>query len=210
MSTHDSDIETGKRLVKLRKQIRLTQTEFATALGISLRAYQSYEKGERVIPTEVLKELVWHYDASPTWIVTGKGPQRWAAGAIIDTSLFSKVLHALEADGSPLKGRNAVDFGYFAAVVYNRIKLVADPTDWSSEIRAAIAILDKIMAAQWVWTIEHTPPPPGDGDKILNDPRWVDIMEGARKRGEDIDPEIAKVNWGPGTELERKFIAGEI
>ena len=44
----------GARLAITRNETGLSQTEMAKEIGVSLRAYHSYEKGDRGLPIEAL------------------------------------------------------------------------------------------------------------------------------------------------------------
>lgn len=200
MSTDDTEI--GKRLLALRKRSGLSQTDYAASLGVSLRAYQTYERGQRTVPTEVLKELVWKYEVNPIWVISGRGPEKWVQGSGINTGLFAEILRRLGSEGSPIRGRNPVEFGYFAAVIYNRIK-DSDQGSWDGAVQQAIVRLDAILSAQWARSVEQAPAP-------LKDSRWLELVETAKQRGGNVDPQTAALSWGPGSELERLFITGEI
>lgn len=55
-------------LKKMRKSLlndkgkRMSQTNMADALGVSLRAYQNYEHGDRAIPSDVLVKIKAHFE----------------------------------------------------------------------------------------------------------------------------------------------------
>jgi len=59
----------GERLKILRGS--KTQTEFATEIGTTLRAYQYYEAGDRVPNIELLTEISKKYNKSVDWILKG-------------------------------------------------------------------------------------------------------------------------------------------
>lgn len=48
----------SKHVKKIRKKIGMTQAMLARALGISIRAVQSYEQGWREVPTHVMVQLL--------------------------------------------------------------------------------------------------------------------------------------------------------
>ena len=54
-----------------RNELTISQVKMAEALGISLRAYQSYELGKRSIPVEALVELHRKFDVDLNWILLG-------------------------------------------------------------------------------------------------------------------------------------------
>lgn len=66
----------GKRLAAVRKSRQLLQVEFAEMLGLSPRAYQSYERGERELPSSVLIALHAVFGIDPLWVLTGQPARR--------------------------------------------------------------------------------------------------------------------------------------
>lgn len=207
MSTDDAEI--GNRLLSLRKQTGLSQTEYAASLGVSLSAYQNYERGQRTVPTEVLKGLVWKYDVNLIWLISGRGPEHLVPGSSIDSEAFGKILSKLESDGSPLKGRNSVDFGYFAALVYNRVN-TTDRASWDAAVQQAITTLDSVFAAQWLLSIENMPATLYPSWSSETQEGWNQLVEDAKRRSASLPQEVAGLNWGPGSELERLFVTAAI
>jgi DNA-binding transcriptional regulator YiaG len=77
------DSEVVKRI---RKKIGMTQTGVAHALGVSLRAIQSYEQGWREVPTNIMVQLLVltaaHHpsevERKPCWEITSCPPERQA------------------------------------------------------------------------------------------------------------------------------------
>lgn len=61
----------GSRLMAVRNKQQLSQTQFANLLGISLRAYQTYEAGQRSIPIEALQALNRELNSDLNWILMG-------------------------------------------------------------------------------------------------------------------------------------------
>ena len=61
----------GARLAITRNEKALSQAKMAEALGMSLRAYQSYELGKRSIPIEALIKLNRQFDVDLSWILLG-------------------------------------------------------------------------------------------------------------------------------------------
>ena len=61
----------GARLAITRNEKALSQAKMAEALGMSLRAYQSYELGKRSIPIEALSKLHRQFDVDLSWILLG-------------------------------------------------------------------------------------------------------------------------------------------
>ncbi|EIJ44003.1 putative transcriptional regulator [Beggiatoa alba B18LD] len=73
MSSTNENINIGKRLLYLRESKGLNQEEISDSVGISLRAYQNYERGERTISKELIHALLSTYGVDPVWLLTGDG-----------------------------------------------------------------------------------------------------------------------------------------
>ena len=73
LANADNNIAIGERLVAAREAQRLTQVDFAELLGLSPRAYQNYERGEREMPTTVLTALHAVFGIDPLWVLVGPG-----------------------------------------------------------------------------------------------------------------------------------------
>jgi transcriptional regulator with XRE-family HTH domain len=63
----------GQRLCIIRNSYNLNQDDFADKLGVSLRAYQNYERGERTVSKELICAFIDVLNIDPTWLLTGKG-----------------------------------------------------------------------------------------------------------------------------------------
>ncbi len=63
----------GKKLQKIRKELKLSQEEMSLQTGVSYRAYTSYERGDRKPSLEFLKTLVQNFDVNLNWLVADKG-----------------------------------------------------------------------------------------------------------------------------------------
>ncbi len=64
--------DVGNRLVQVRKDLGLSQTQFAERLGVHWQTISRMETGQRKVDAEVLVNLCeMGYDA--TWLLTGKG-----------------------------------------------------------------------------------------------------------------------------------------
>jgi len=73
MSSDLINLEIGQRLKAARENTGLLQPDFAVRLGISPRAYGSYERGERSLTIEALKALYDIFHVDPIWILSGPG-----------------------------------------------------------------------------------------------------------------------------------------
>lgn len=65
----------AERLQKLRKRLQLSQDEIATQIGISYRAYSSYERGDRKPPIEFLEKLIVNYNMNLNYLIAGVGEE---------------------------------------------------------------------------------------------------------------------------------------
>lgn len=63
------------RIKEVREELGFSrQDEFAKAIGISFRTYQTYEQGQvKVIPHTFIEKLNKQYNVSFEWLLTGNG-----------------------------------------------------------------------------------------------------------------------------------------
>ena len=61
----------GARIAIARNEMGMSQAKLAESLGISLRAYQSYELGKRSIPVEALVDMHRQFGVDLNWILLG-------------------------------------------------------------------------------------------------------------------------------------------
>lgn len=73
MSSADSHVDYHQRIAQVRQHFELSQEKMAERLGISLRAYANYERGERAIPIDLVRALHDKYSVDPVWLLTGEG-----------------------------------------------------------------------------------------------------------------------------------------
>ena len=62
-----------KRIQTVRKQLKLSQEELSTQIGISYRSYSSYERGDRKPSFEFLALLFEKYNINLNWLIVGQG-----------------------------------------------------------------------------------------------------------------------------------------
>ena len=114
----------GARLLALRKQLRLTQVEFAERLGLAPRAYANYERGERELPTDGIRRLYQEFNVDPLWVLEGD-PKKitFASERLLDLKLlndigavFSRELEDANATMAPSALINAVGIAYTVCV----------------------------------------------------------------------------------------------
>jgi transcriptional regulator with XRE-family HTH domain len=94
----ESDAVVGQRIQNIRNQEGMSQAEFAEALGISLRAYQNYERGDRPVSKQLLCSLKSIFGASLDYILDGgeSGPESTPLGQLstwADAAQMSDLLH---------------------------------------------------------------------------------------------------------------------
>lgn len=61
----------GARLTTIRNEVGLSQAAMAKKIGVSPRAYHSYEKGERGMPVEALVAVGEEFGADVPWLLLG-------------------------------------------------------------------------------------------------------------------------------------------
>ena len=63
-----------ERLKEIRKNIcPKSAADFAVSLGMEYRTYASYERGERKISAELVKQLILEHNINAKWLFTGEG-----------------------------------------------------------------------------------------------------------------------------------------
>lgn len=68
-----SEEKIENRIQILRKQLKLSQEEISTQIGISYRSYSSYERGDRKPSFEFLALLFQKYNINLNWLIVGQG-----------------------------------------------------------------------------------------------------------------------------------------
>ncbi|MCL2852973.1 MAG: helix-turn-helix domain-containing protein [Defluviitaleaceae bacterium] len=59
----------GERLIQLKKERNLLQKDIAKATGLSLRAYQYYERDQKDPTSAVLQKLADYFDVSTDYLL---------------------------------------------------------------------------------------------------------------------------------------------
>ncbi|REG58599.1 transcriptional regulator with XRE-family HTH domain [Paraburkholderia sp. BL6669N2] len=73
MSSTTDHEDSHQRVAQVREHLGLSQDKMARQLGLSLRAYANYERGDRAIPIELLRGLYERFSVDPVWLMSGDG-----------------------------------------------------------------------------------------------------------------------------------------
>lgn len=120
LSNDNDNLLLGQRLMTIRLASGLTQAEFAEKLGLSLRAYANYERGEREMPTALFRLLSEIFHIDPLWQLTGPGEEPVLIGSrVLDLDLLESVIRLVEGwltkhhrTLSPEKKARVIRLGY--------------------------------------------------------------------------------------------------
>ena len=63
----------SEKIREIRKKLNITQEEISTQIGISYRAYSSYERGDRNPSLEFLEKIVKQYNVNLNWLIADVG-----------------------------------------------------------------------------------------------------------------------------------------
>ena len=63
----------GNKLKQIRKELSLTQEEFAQKLQMSYRTYTAYERNENKPPLNMLDMLNINFNVNLNWFISNKG-----------------------------------------------------------------------------------------------------------------------------------------
>lgn len=77
------------RVKYVRVHFSLSQAAMAQHVGMSLRAYQNYERGEREVPVALVHALYSEFKIDPVWLLTGIGPMIFTDKDIFEANDFS-------------------------------------------------------------------------------------------------------------------------
>ena len=143
LASEKDNLAVGQRLARLRLTHQLSQAQFAGQLGVSVRAYVNYERGEREAPLSVLRAVHAVYGIDPLWLMCGPGeaPLSVAVRDLDLALLESVVAHVdrqLAAAGKALpeaRRRHLIEAGY--AECRQRGTLVAESLDRLVSVAAA-------------------------------------------------------------------------
>jgi transcriptional regulator with XRE-family HTH domain len=127
----------GGRLAIARNEIGLTQAVMAESIGVSPRAYHSYEKGQRGLPVEALVAIDEHFDIDISWVLLGTKSVRAAhdfeALKTIETSLDEY----LSGEGIKVRSekRGAIIARWYQSHIEGRVVADDDVQTWIELVR---------------------------------------------------------------------------
>lgn len=76
----------GRRLNRIRQQLKCSPVEMAARLGIGLNGYYKNEHEETIPSPKTLYQLQKEYGISMDWFLFGKGPERFKDKPVEETS----------------------------------------------------------------------------------------------------------------------------
>ena len=120
-----------ERVGKVRAHFALSQTALAQRLGISLRAYQNYERGEREVPVALVHALYEQFRVDPVWLLTGAGSMMLAEDQHkrLDQTLLDRVVEAVEKFEADLKKPLSVEHkSRLIGLLYEKSQLLNEVT----------------------------------------------------------------------------------
>lgn len=118
-----------ERVGLVRAHFVLSQTVMAQRLGMSLRAYQNYERGEREIPVALVHALHKEFRVDPVWLLTGEGSMMLSEDQRkrLDQPLLDRVVEAVEKFEADLKKRLSVEHkSRLIGLLYEKSQLLSD------------------------------------------------------------------------------------
>lgn len=143
--------EIGRRVLGIREDLGLSQKDAAAQLGVSLRSWQSVERGENVPSGEtLLKFQALGFNAG--WVLSGLGPKRIdGADASAESrprgdsvpesvmvELVDLVLDEHQTAGIRLRHRDAIRE---ATALYNEILSIGTDVQDEEEVRAVLPVI---------------------------------------------------------------------
>ena len=119
------------RVARVRAHVGLSQTAMAKQVGLSLRAYQNYERGEREIPVALVQALYAEFKVDPVWLLTGAGPMilEVERAQHLDQALLDQVVAAVERFEAGLKKPLSVEHkSRLIGLLYEKSQLLNEVT----------------------------------------------------------------------------------
>ncbi|MHB8551123.1 MAG: helix-turn-helix domain-containing protein [Acidiferrobacterales bacterium] len=129
MSSMTEPFSYHERVGKVRAHFALSQTAIAERLGLSLRGYQNYERGEREIPVALVHALYEQFRVDPVWLLTGEGTMMLAEDLRkrLDQPLLDRVVEAVEQFEAGLKKPLSVEHkSRLIGLLYEKSQLLSE------------------------------------------------------------------------------------
>lgn len=134
MARHNTDLLSGMgvRLTSIRNEIGLSQAAMAEAIGVSPRAYHSYEKGERGMPVEALVAVGEEFDVDVPWLLLGAKSIRKGHDFSALKEIESHLDQLLKSEGIEIKSekRGAIVARWYQSHVEGREVMDDDVHTW--------------------------------------------------------------------------------
>lgn len=172
MSSTNGDPEVGARLKELRQRERLSQQAFADSLGVSVRTYQNYERGQRSVTKELLCALIDHYEIDASWLLAGNEgyPHHVPVSKVfdqerIDERVFMEAAEALAE--SKIQPDDPKEFSRYAAHIYNMVADEDDPVYRTKKIKGSIQLMELSQGLKTPESREDQPPSKDEGSSSV-------------------------------------------
>jgi len=161
MSSTNDDAELGARLKELRQRGNLSQQAFADSLGVSLRTYQNYERGQRAVSKELLCALINQHDVDVSWLLTGKedgtppDSRQDVSAPEIDEERFREVWAALRSEDCVLRHLEGDLLLGQAIYIYNQFAHIDDQGSRAKAIRGVVKLLNAVTLKSEAQQLRH-------------------------------------------------------
>jgi len=129
-------IEVGDRLLRLRRDNRCSQGEFARRLRVSVGAYQGYERGEREVPSSLLWALHEEFGVDPLWVLAGESRESVKSPANLPSTTTTN--DTPDAEGN--------DSSTDRPLPHGPVSRLRDVLKWVNENRHGPAITPSLIA----------------------------------------------------------------
>lgn len=99
---------TGQKIKKIRKQLKLTQEEFAKLLSVSSSLVSAYERDERLLSIDLAKQICKAFNTSLDWLYGTEKSEHENTSTKIQISVWCpkcKEYHVLKCTVDPLSVR---------------------------------------------------------------------------------------------------------
>lgn len=117
-------MEIGNRIKEVRKESKLTQSEFGSKIGISLSGVSSLEIGKNTPSEQTIRAICSEFNVNRDWLVDGIGDMRASRPLIPE---LMRVLRTYPALQSALE----------------RVMDVMGPEDWDALSRVVAKFIDE-------------------------------------------------------------------